>query len=66
MDIWSHLQHGLTCQQEGDEAGLLRQIELEARATEDIFHHSLRTACPLKKGQELLCFLGVLVEKRRK
>lgn len=63
-DAWRNIWHvGLTRKQKGDKASFLWQIELETRTTEDILHHSFRAPCPLKEGQELLCFLGILEKK---
>lgn len=50
----------LTCQQEGDEAGLLGHEELQAGPAEDVLHHGLGAAGALQEGQELLRLLGVL------
>ena len=49
-----------TGQEEGDEAGLLGHVELEAGAAEDVLHHGLRAARPLQEGEELFGLLRLL------
>ena len=50
----------LTCQEEGDEAGLFGHVEFEAGAAEHVLHHGLGAPGTLQEGQELLGLLSVL------
>lgn len=55
-----------TGEEECDEAGFFGHVQLEARATEDVFYHSFWPASPLQEGQELLGFLCLLLVKRQR